>query len=136
MARARRVGLLGLVITAALSGCVVGSGPCLWLEPVKHTLTGRVHFRDFPAADGVDNVPVLLLDKTAYVYAPAESTHCQAANDVQLVGLSEFPQDVIENTHVVVEGRLFEASAPRQHTRFLINVTSILPVTAPHPSPP
>jgi hypothetical protein len=116
-----------------LSGCVVGYGPCLLQQPVKNTLTGHVHFRDYPTADGVDNVPVLVPDQTAYVYAPAQSIHCLPANDVQLVGVSEFPENVIENSHVSVEGKLFQAGSARQHTPFLMNVTTILPIpAAPH----
>jgi len=115
-----------------LSGCVIGYGPCLFQQPVKNTLTGHVHFRDYPAADGVDNVPVLSLDRTAYIYAPAQSHHCLSANDVQLVGVAEFPRDVIENTHVAVDGVLFQAGSGRQHTPFLMDVTTILPVAAPH----
>ena len=75
--------LLGALV--ALSGCVHGSG-CLFLQPIKHTLTGRIHFRSFPAPDGIDNVPVLVLDRTAYVYSPAHSYQCMSATDVQLVG--------------------------------------------------
>ena len=41
----------------------------------------------------LDNVPVLALDQTAYVYAPAQSHLCLSANDVQLVGIAEFPQE-------------------------------------------
>ena len=111
-----------------LSGCVLGYGPCLFQQPLKSTLTGHVHFRDYPAADGVDNVLVLSLDRTAYIYAPAESHHCLPANDVQLVGVSEFPQNVVENTHVSVDGALFQAGPGRQHTPFLMNVITILPV--------
>jgi len=73
-------------------------------------------------------VPVLSLDRTAYVYAPAESHHCLPANDVQLVGVAEFPQDVIENSHVSVDGVLFQAATSRQHTAFVMNVTTILPM--------
>jgi hypothetical protein len=124
--------LLSVVASAALSGCVLGYGHCLFTEPVKNTLAGHVHFRNYPAADGVDNVPVLVLDQTAYVYAPAESHECLAANDVQLVGLSEFPKDIEENTHVSVEGTLFAAATARQHTRFVVNVTSILPLSGAH----
>jgi hypothetical protein len=115
-----------------LSGCVIGYGPCLFQQPVKNTLAGHVHFRDYPAADGLDNVPVLSLDRTAYVYAPAESHHCLSANDVQLVGVAEFPQNVIENSHVSVHGVLFQAGSARQHTPFVMNVTTILPIPAPH----
>jgi hypothetical protein len=116
-----------------LSGCVVGYGPCLLQQPVKNTLTGHVHFRDYPTADGMDNVPVLVPDLTAYVYAPAQSIHCLPANDVQLVGVSEFPENVIENSHVSVEGKLFQAGSGRQHTPFLMTVITILPIPdAPH----
>jgi hypothetical protein len=128
--RAWRLSFMGASLV--LSGCVIGYGPCLFQQPVKNTLAGRVHFRDYPSADGIDNVPVLALDKTAYIYAPAESHHCLPANDVQLVGVAEFPQNVIENTHVSVDGRLFQAASDHQHTDFLINVITILPIPAAH----
>ena len=116
-----------------LSGCVLGYGPCLFQQPVKNTLIGRVHFRDYPSSDGIDNVPVLALDRTAYVYAPAESHHCLPANDMQLVGVAEFPQNVIENSHVSVDGVLFQAGSGRQHTPFVMSVTTLLPIsTAAH----
>jgi hypothetical protein len=115
-----------------LSGCVVGYGHCLFVEPVKNTLTGHVHFRNYPAADGMDNVPVLALDTTAYIYSPAHSHQCLSANDVQLVGVAEFPQEIIEGSHVTVNGSLFEAGTARQHTTFLVNVISILPTRTPH----
>jgi hypothetical protein len=98
------------------------------LKPIKNTFTGRVHFRDYASADGVDNVPVLSLDRTAYVYSPAQSTHCLAANDMQLEGFSEFPPDVIENTHVTVTGKVFGATAAHEHTALLIDVVSVLPI--------
>ena len=122
--------LLCVVAITTLSGCVLGYGPCLFLQPVKHTFTGLVHFRDYPASDGIDNVAILALDSTAYVYAPAQSNHCMAANDVQMVGLAEFPNDIGENSHVAVDGSLFEATTSRQHTTFLLSVSSILPVNA------
>jgi hypothetical protein len=125
-----RASLLGACL--GLSGCVIGYGPCLFQQPVKNTLTGHVHFRDYPAPDGLDNVPVLSLDRTAYVYAPAQSHHCLAANDLQLVGVAEFPPNVIENSHVTVDGVLFQAGSGRQHTPFLMNVTTILPIPARH----
>jgi hypothetical protein len=123
--------LICIGVCAALSGCVLGSGPCLWLGPIKNNFTGHVHFRDYPETDGLDNVPILLLDKTVYIYAPAQSQQCMAANDVQLVGVTEFPQDVGENSHVTVQGTLFEAVSGRQHTRFLINVISMAPIKPP-----
>jgi hypothetical protein len=128
--RAWRLSFIGAYL--GLSGCVIGYGPCLFQQPVKNTLTGHVHFRDYASRDGMDNVPVLALDRTAYLYAPAESHHCLPANDVQLVGVAEFPQNVIENTHVSVEGTLFQAASDHQHTAFLMNVNTILPITAPH----
>ena len=112
-----------------LSGCVICYGPCLFIQPVKNTLTGHVHFRDYPSSDGMDNVPVLAPDRTAYIYDPAQSHHCLPANDVQLVGVSEFPQNVIENSHVSVEGVLFPAASARLHTPFVMNVATILPIT-------
>jgi hypothetical protein len=124
----RNLRLLSLGLSMALSGCVIDSGPCLWLEPVKHSFSGHVHFRDFPGTDGIDNVPVLVLDNTAYIYTPTHSHQCLAANDVQLVGVSEFPQNVGENSHVSVKGSVFEAVSGSQHTRFLINVIGIVPV--------
>jgi hypothetical protein len=126
MIRIRRLISIGLCI--ALSGCVLGSGPCLWLQPVRVTLAGHVHFRDYPGTNGVDNVPVLVPDKTSYVYAPAQSHLCLALNDVQLVGVAEFPQSIGENAHVSVVGSLFEAVSARQYTRFLVNVISIEPI--------
>ena len=114
---------------AALSGCVHGYG-CLLQEPIKHTLTGRIHFRTFPAADGMDHVPVLVLDRTIYIYAPAHGYQCIYATDLQLVGVSEFPESIIENSQVSVDGSLFEATAAHEYTRFLLNVTTLLPLNA------
>ena len=88
--RSWRVILIGACLAAA--GCVHGYGGCLWLEPVKHTLTGHIHFRSYPMPDGIDNVPVLALDQTAYLYSPGQSFMCQPAYELQLVGVSEFPQ--------------------------------------------
>jgi hypothetical protein len=119
--------LIGLGLYLALSGCVIGSGPCLWLQ-VRHDFVGRVHLREFPRSDGIDTVPILILDKTQYMYAPPQSFHCLAANDVQLVGIAELPASIGENTHVTVDGTVYEGVADGQHTRFVINVVSILPV--------
>ncbi len=115
------------------TGCVNGYGACLFISPVKHTLTGRVHFRSYPMATGVDNVPILELDKTAYLYSPAQSFSCLAANELQLVGIAEFPQNIVENTHVSAEGKLFGATTSEEHTRFLMNVITLLPLNSNHP---
>src|SRR5260370_35437400 len=115
-----------LAALVALSGCVHGSG-CLFLQPIKHTLTGRIHFKSFPAPDGIDNVPVLVLDRTAYVYSPAHSYQCMSATDVQLVGVSEFPENIIENSRVAAQGSLFEATPPHQYPRSLLTAPTCLP---------
>ena len=91
-----------------------------------------MHFREFPAETGVDTVPILILDKTQYMYAPPQSFHCLAANDVQLVGLTEFPASIGENSHVIVDGKMIEGVTADQHTRFVINVISILPLALKH----
>jgi hypothetical protein len=137
----RTLGLLAMMVCLPLGGCVVGSGACLFQQPFKHTLSGTIHFRSFSANDQVDTVPVLTVDKTAYIYAPALSIHCLPANDLQLVGWAELPPDLPENTHVEVQGSVFEAASPHQHTPFLINVRNILktdaqPVPPPAPAAP
>lgn len=125
--------LLALSVCIALAGCVHGHG-CLLQEPLKHTLTGRIHFRSFPAADGVDKVPILVLDHTAYVYAPAHGYQCLYATELQLAGVAEFPDSVIENSRVSVEGSVFESASTHEYTRFLMNVTQLLPLkSAPSP---
>jgi hypothetical protein len=131
----RNARLWALSVLVALSGCVHGYG-CLLTQPIKHTLTGRIHFRSFPAPDGMDNVPVLALDRTIYVYAPAHAYQCIYATDVQLVGVSEFPESVIEDSHVSVEGTLFEATNAHEYTRFLVNVTTLLPLSKIPQTPP
>jgi hypothetical protein len=122
--------IVGVGICITLSGCVIGSGPCLWLQ-VRRTFTGHVHFRDFPVPGGIDNAPILVLDKTVYVYSPSQSFHCSAANDVQLVGVSEFPLSVGENSHISVDGKVREGVAAGQHTRFVIDVISVMAIGAP-----
>ncbi|HMK84378.1 MAG TPA: hypothetical protein VK437_00350 [Steroidobacteraceae bacterium] len=122
--------LLLVACCLAAGGCVHGYGGCLFTQPVRHTLTGRIHFRSYPAAEGVDNVPVLTLDRTAYVYAPFQSFMCQPADELQLVGISEFPESVVEDTHVSAQGKLFSATSSHDHTRFLMNVITLLPDNA------
>jgi len=128
--RLRRLFLLGFCLASA--GCVHGYGGCLFVAPVKHTLSGRVHFRSYRTADGIDNVPVLALDHMAYVYSPAQSLSCQAADELQLEGISEFPQNVVENSHVSAQGTVFAAVSSNQHTRFVMNVITLLPDNATH----
>jgi hypothetical protein len=119
--------VIGFGMCVVISGCVIGSGPCLWLQ-VRHDFKGHVHFREFPNSNGVDTVPILILDKTQYMYAPPQSFQCLPANDVQLVGVTEFPNSIGEGTHVIVDGKVLEGVAAGQYTRFVISVISILPV--------
>jgi hypothetical protein len=125
-----RAFVLGLCLT--IEGCVGGYGGCLFLSPVKHTLTGHVHFRSYPSSEGIDNVPVLVLDHTAYIYSPAQSFQCLPADELQLVGVSEFPQNVVENSHVSAHGALFGAASSDQHERFLMDVITLFPVNTAH----
>jgi hypothetical protein len=54
----RTPALIAIASCIALSGCVFGSGACLFEQPFKHTLVGTIHFRSYPAGDGIDRVPV------------------------------------------------------------------------------
>ena len=65
--------VIGICFAAA--GCVHGYGGCLWTQPVKHTLSGRVHFRSYPTPDGIDNVPVLTLDHESLHLFPGAKLH-------------------------------------------------------------
>ena len=123
--------LIAIASCIALSGCVLGGGACLFQQPFKHRLDGTIHFRDYEAADGVDHVPVLSLDETAYIYAPSLSHLCLPANDLQLVGWSEFPPDITEKARIEVDGSIFQAATTHQHTPFLMTVRNILLITAP-----
>ncbi len=127
------------VLCAALSGCVMGYGHCLLLDPVDNSLAGTIHFRSYPAGGGIDRVAVLTFDRTAYVYAPAESRQCVAANEAQLTGWAEYPPELQDGTRVTVDGRLIPAVSPRQHTRFLLKIRNIepeLPAVPAHAAPP
>ena len=119
--------VVGIGLCVVLSGCVIGSGPCLWLQ-VRHDFTGHIHFREFARSDGVDTVPILILDKTQYMYAPPQSLLCLPANDLQLIGVTELPDRIDEGTRVIVDGKVLEGVAKGQYTRFVIDVVSVLPL--------
>jgi hypothetical protein len=121
------------VICISLAGCVHGYGGCLWVQPIKHTLSGRVHFRTYPTSEGIDNVPVLELDKMAYVYSPAQTFLCQPADEMQLEGVSEFPESVVENSRVSVQGKISTSVSAHDHTPFILHVITLLPDRPPHP---
>ena len=110
-----------------LAGCVSGYGTCLFVTPVKHTLSGKVHMQSYGTGSEAETVPVLLLDEMAYVYSPAQSLNCQAADEMQLEGISEFPEQVVEGSHVSVQGRIKAATSGRDHTKFLLDVITLLP---------
>jgi hypothetical protein len=74
---------------------------------------------------------VLALDRTAYLYSPAQSFLCQPADELQLVGISEFPRNVVENSHVSVQGKLYGAASSHDHTAFLMDVITLLPDNNP-----
>jgi len=84
---------------------------------------GRVHFRDYPNTDGMDMCRSWHWIRPP-MCMPRAKHHCLSANDVQLVGVAEFPQNVIENSHVNVDGVLFQAGSNREHTPFVMRVTT------------
>ena len=55
-----------------------------------------------------------------------------AANDLQLVGITELPDRIDEGSHVIVDGKVLEGVAYDQHTRFVIQVVSVLPYRPKH----
>ncbi|MBS0397421.1 MAG: hypothetical protein JSR95_01955 [Proteobacteria bacterium] len=118
-----RKGLLVLIVLA-LQGCVIGYGRCKLTDPVRSSLTGHVHFRKY---DGkrFDRAPILVLDRMAYVYVPSHGKQCLAADEVQLVPLTDLPDEIAEGAHVMVEGSLTLASQDWQHTRFVFNLATI-----------
>lgn len=132
--RALAVGalLVGMLAAGALGGCVHGYGGCLFVAPVKHTLSGRVHFRSYGASEELQDVPVLVLDRTAYIYSPAQSFSCLPTDEMQLEGVSEFPERVVEGSHVSVQGTIKAATSGRDHTKFLLDVITLLPDNARH----
>jgi hypothetical protein len=106
----------------ALSGCVLGYGHCLLLEPLKTHLAGTLHYRKFPVTDGMDDVPILVLDRTAYIYSPATSKQCVSANEVQLLPLTDLPESVHDSAKLEIRGSIALAADAHQHTRFIMNV--------------
>jgi hypothetical protein len=112
-----------IALAALPSGCVLGYGKCLFMEPVKADLIGTVHFRS--GAGGAGSVPVLVLERTAYIYAPALSKQCQSAHDVRLLPLADLPANIVENSKVEVAGSLALADSGAQQSRFAMNVATI-----------
>ncbi|NNM61520.1 MAG: hypothetical protein HKM03_05070 [Steroidobacteraceae bacterium] len=117
-----------LAVCAALSGCVMGYGRCLFLSPLRVSLTGTLHFRSYEVGGEVERVAVLSTDHSQYVYAPAESHLCRMADEFQLSGWSDYSTDLREGSRVSVAGSLIQATSPHQHTHFLIRLRSIEPL--------
>lgn len=118
-----RKGLLALALLS-LQGCVIGYGRCKLTDPVRTSLTGHVHFRKFDG-NRLVRTPILVLDQMTYVYLPSNGKQCQAADEVQLVPLTDLPDEIAEGAHVTVEGSLTPASQDWQHTRFVFNLATI-----------
>lgn len=123
MIHMRKFFLLAMMATA-LQGCVLGYGRCKLTEPVHTSLTGHVHFREYNGSR-FDRAPILLLERTEYIYVSSRGKQCQAADEVQLVPVGDLPDDIAEGAHVTVEGSLVLASRADQHTRFVFNVGTI-----------
>ena len=117
--------ILALFASAALSGCVLGYGRCLFLDPVRVSLTGTLHWRTYEVDGAAERVAVLHADGSQYVYAPAESRLCQMASDFQLTGWSDYPPNLTDGARVSVAGSLLQATSAHQHTRFLVKLRRI-----------
>lgn len=113
-----------LLVILGLQGCVLGYGRCKFTEPVRTSLTGHVHFREYNG-ERFDRAPILVLDRTEYVYVSSRGKQCQAATEVQLIPMGDLPDDIAEGAHVVAEGSLVLANQLEQHTRFVFNLGTI-----------
>lgn len=121
----RRLCLLIGMVFFGLQGCVLGYGGCKLTDPVKTTLSGRVHFRDFRDDGGLDRAPILTLDRTEYIYSPGVGRQCRPALDMQLIPLTDLPDNIVAGAHVRVVGSIAQASQRGQHTAFVFNVTTV-----------
>ncbi len=104
---------------------MIGHGRCLFLAPLKSHVSGTLHFRSYGGAEAVEHVPVLTLDRTQYVYAPALSRQCQSASELQLLPSVDLPESLGERSHVRVNGAVEVAVEEHQRTRFVFRVDSI-----------
>jgi len=96
-------------------------------QPVKHTLTGRVIFVQFPAADRRRQRAILVLDRNRLCVRPAHSFSCMSATACSWWGVSEFPENVIESSPVSVTGTIFESTSRTNTARFLNQRHTLLP---------
>lgn len=117
--------ILLLLGTAGLQGCVLGYGHCKLTDPVTTSLVGHVHFRDYRDETTFDRAPILTLDRTEYIYAPALGKQCASAGEMQLMPLADLPDNIAEGAHVRVRGTIVQANQRGQHTRFVFNVATV-----------
>lgn len=127
--------ILSLFACLALAGCVLGYGRCLFLAPVRVSLTGTLHFRSYEVDGAVERVAVLNTDAAQYVYAPAQSRLCEMASEFQLTGWSDYPADLKDGSRVAVSGSLIQGTSQHQHTRFLIELRTLDPAPGAPPRP-
>jgi len=102
---------------------------CLFQQPVKNTCDRGVFIFGLSGRQWRGQCARVGARSDCLYIAPAQSHHCLPANDVQLVAVSEFRKRD-RNSHVSVDGVLFQAGSGRQHTPFVMNVTTILPISA------
>lgn len=107
------------LLCLTLASCVAGYGRCLFLQPARSTLTGRVQL--------AAQFPLLTLDETAYVYAPASSSQCTAVRDLELVLSGAAMEKVPDGARVTVRGAIFEDAGDRHATRFAMDVLDVVP---------
>lgn len=111
--------LVTAMVCLSLAGCVAGYGRCLFLQPARSTLTGRIEL--------AAQYPRLELDETAYIYAPATSSQCTAVRAVELVSSGAAMEKIPDGSRVTVRGTLFEDAGDRHATRFAIEVIDVVP---------
>jgi len=72
---------------------------------------------------GIGLDPYVYAPRKAIIVCPPTTCSCRVA---------EFPQNVIENSHVNVDGVLFQAGSKSEHTAVVMRVTTILPIPNSH----
>ena len=117
------------------AGCVHGYGGVSVHAPVKHTLTGRVHFRTFPTGEGVDNVPVLVLDRDGLPVLAGGELYVPVGRRAAAGRRLRVPAERRRELARERPGKLFSAASAHDHTRFLMNVITLLPDNPNHGQP-
>jgi hypothetical protein len=117
--------LVIMLVLVSLQGCVLGYGRCKFTAPVKTSLTGHLHFREYRDDNTLDRAPILTLDKTEYIYAPSLGKQCQSVLELQLQPLTDLPDNIADGAHVTVQGTIVQANQRGQHTRFVFSVATV-----------